>query len=159
MAASAARRKRSLYDTDWQAWVVRQEAIARAGRAADLDLVHIAEELRDMGASERRELHSRLITLLMHLLKYQFLPTARSTSWLGTIAEQRIAIEHVLEESPSLRAYLTQTFAAPRTYSNARRRAALETGLARGHFPEKCPYTLENSLDPDFWPGEGPHPA
>jgi hypothetical protein len=159
MATSVAQQKPSLYDTDRQAWLKHQEELAVAGRVSELDLAHIAEELRDMGASERRELRSRLITLLLHLLKYEFQPQARSSSWLGTIAEQRTAIDDMLRDSPSLRGYLVQTFGEPRCYRDAIRRATLETGLAATSFPGSYPHSLDSVLDQNFWPGSGPHPA
>jgi hypothetical protein len=159
MAATVARQKSSLYDRDRQVWLKRQEELATAGRASELDLAHIAEELRDMGASERRELRSRLITLLVHLLKYEFQPQARSPSWLGTIAEQRTSIGDLLRDSPSLRNHLAQSFAEARTYRDAVRRAALESRLDGASFPASYPHPLDRVLDDEFWPGVGPHPS
>lgn len=159
MAAPIVQTRPSLYETDWQLWVTRQEELVRAGRLAELDLANIAEELRDMGASERRELRNRLDTLVMHLLKYQFQPVLRSGSWRGTITEQRIRIRDLLRSSPSLERHLEQVFADPQTYLDAVRRAVSETGMDPGDFPSNMPYTLANVLDHDFWPGAGPHPA
>lgn len=158
MATTVARRDKSLYGKDHQAWLRQQEQHARAGRGSELDLVNIAEELRDMGASERRELWNRLVTLIGHLLKYEFQPGARSRSWLGTIAEQRRAIARSLEDSPSLVPYLEELLADPRCYTDALRQALLETGMDADAFPEILPYPLVRVLDHDFWPGAGPHP-
>jgi len=37
-------------------------------------------------------------------------------------------------------------------YRLARRKAAAETGLPISTFPEECPFTIEQVLDPDFLP-------
>jgi hypothetical protein len=159
MATAVARRDHALYDKDRQAWLKRQEELARAGRASELDLANIAEELREMGASERRELWSRLVTLMSHLLKYEFQPRSRSRSWLGTVAEQRREIRRLIEDSPSLGRYLEKVAVDPRCYADAVREAALQTGMDADAFPEACPHALERMLDHDFWPGGGPHPV
>jgi len=52
----------------------------REGKLTQLDTQHIAEELEDMSASERRELLNRLQILLVHLLKHQFQPERRGKS-------------------------------------------------------------------------------
>ena len=159
MAASLIRRKAPTYDADRIAWLERQAAPARSGDAAALDLDHLAEELEDMGRAERRELRSRLETLLMHLLKYEFQPPARSASWRGTIVDQRLRIRDALDESPNLLRFLERSFVEAACYADALARAIAETGLAIEQFPETCPYTLDQALDPGFWPGPGPHPS
>jgi len=159
MATSVVRRKAPLYDTDRQAWLERQAGLARTRNVAALDLDNIAEELEDMGRAERRELRARLETLLMHLLKYELQPAARSGGWRGTIVEQRLRIRDTLTESPRLQGYLKRLFDAGEAYADALERAVAETGLSLGDFPEACAYTLDQALDPAFWPGPAPHLA
>ncbi len=56
-----------------------------------------------MAKRDRRELLSRIVILLAHLLKWQYQPAHRSNSWRGSIVEQRYQIEKQLEDSPSLK--------------------------------------------------------
>ena len=49
-----------LYDEDFAAWTSHTAHLLRAGRFADLDVEHLAEEVEDMGKSERREVLSRI---------------------------------------------------------------------------------------------------
>ena len=42
-----------LYDTDFAEWTRENAELLRSGRVADADLVHIAEEIEDMGKRER----------------------------------------------------------------------------------------------------------
>ena len=85
-----------LYEEDFFAWTIEQARLLRAGDLSAVDAANIAEEIESMGRSDRRELQSRLVVLIMHLLKWRFQPSARSTSWSATIEEQRLQIENIL---------------------------------------------------------------
>lgn len=156
-ATSPADVDNSLYEEDFVAWIDRQAALLRAGRFDSLDCANLAEELEDMGKARRQELRSRLEVLLTHLLKYQFQPEMRSGSWRGTIGEQRRRIEDAVEESPSLQATLDALAEDAKLYRRAVQQAVLETGLPDRVFPKTNPYGV-TALDPQFWPGSGPHP-
>jgi len=97
-----------LYDRDFYEWTVRNAELLRAGRATEADLEHIAEEIADMGKRERRELLSRLSTLIAHLLKWQVQPERRGNSWQATIRLQRNQLDDLLAQMPSLRGYLAE---------------------------------------------------
>jgi hypothetical protein len=140
----------TLYDRDFYAWANEQAALLRAGRLDAADIVNIAEEIESMGRSEKRELVSRLAVLLQHLLKWRFQPDFRSNSCRLTIEEQRNSLEDHLAENPSLRAQLDGAMAT--AYRSARLKAAAETGFARDHFPDACPFTYQQASSDDFWP-------
>jgi len=103
-----------------------------------------------MGASDKRELMSRLTLLLTHLLKWQHQPERRGVSWRLTIAEQRRAIRRLLSDSPSLQPLVPQYLASE--YTDARNDAIYETSLSKSMFPVECPYTLEQVLSGEFLP-------
>ena len=138
------------YEEDFVAWLEDQAARARRGEVDALDLENLAEELEGMARSDRREIRNRLTVLLIHLLKYLAQPRKRSSSWIGTIGEQRVQIATVIDDSPSLRslpgAVLDQCYAA------ARSRAALEVRLPESAFPERCPFAVEEALDLSWLP-------
>ena len=96
------------YESDIVAWANEQAALLRAGQFNMLDLEHIADEIEDVGKSERRELRSRMAVLLAHLLRRQYQEGFRSKSWQRTIKEQRRGIAGCLKETPSLKTDLTQ---------------------------------------------------
>jgi hypothetical protein len=147
-----------LYETDYSAWAKRNAELLRAGRFDELDLEHLLEELSDMSKSDRRELRSRLLVLLAHLLKWEFQYRRLSErwrefdgrSWRSTIVEQRKQLNDLLKQSPGLKGVLEETLTA--TYSDAVELASDETGLARDSFPARCPYTPEQVLDKHFHP-------
>lgn len=139
-----------LYERDFHAWSTEQAALLRAGKLAEADVEHIAEEIDGLGRGEKRELVNRLTGLLLHLLKWRFQPALRGNSWRLSIEEQRYRLEDHLNDNPSLRSQLD---AAMRdAYRLALVAAERETGLARATFPPMCPYAFEQAIDGDFWP-------
>jgi len=138
------------HDRDIHAWATQNAEWLRQGRLGDIDTTHIAEELDSMGRSLRRELNSRLRVLLVHLLKWRHQPPRRGASWRLTIRNQRTEIRELLEESPSLKARLPDSFL--RQYPEARELAALETELPATTFPTECPFTLDETLSSGYWP-------
>jgi Domain of unknown function DUF29 len=50
--------KNPLYDRDFFAWSRQQAELLRAGKLAQTDIEHIAEEIDSMGRAEKRELIS-----------------------------------------------------------------------------------------------------
>lgn len=140
----------TLYDRDFYAWAQEQAALLRAGKCGQADIAHIAEELDSMGKAEKRELVNRLSVLLMHLLKWQFQPASRGTSWRLTIEEQRERLTDHLGDNPSLNANLDASIASG--YRLAILGAARETGLDRAVFPATCPWSFAQILADDFWP-------
>jgi hypothetical protein len=88
---------------------------------------------------------------MMHLLKWQFQPMHRSRSWRSTIRNQRGRIERVLKQSPSLRREVAGL--SREEYAVAREAASSETGFALRTFPKSLPYSPEQILNEDFFPG------
>jgi hypothetical protein len=138
------------YQTDIIAWANEQAALLRAGNLSALDIEHIAEEIEDVGKSEQRELASRMSVLLSHLLKWQFQPGRRGTSWQRTIKEQRRAIAAHIKETPSLKAALDNENWFEGVWADAIAKSIDETGLEL--FPEDCAWTVEQILSQDFFP-------
>jgi hypothetical protein len=147
-----------LYDRDFCLWAETMAEALRSGNLAELDVANLAEEVESLGRRDRRELTSRLVVLLHHLLKWQFQPSMRSGSWRGTLAEQRLRIRRLLQDSPSLRSVLEGAMTSGRSetiddcYSDAKIQAAAETGLMIETFPVDCPYPIESILNIEFLP-------
>jgi hypothetical protein len=140
---------RNEYDTDFYAWTLHNAELIRQKKFSEIDIAHIAEELEGMGKSERRELASRLAVLIAHLLKWQHQPVRRGKSWKFTIKAQRIALQRLLKESPSLKYEISDTLAD--AYEEAILLTASETGLDETAFPDTCPFNLEQCLSMDFF--------
>ncbi len=133
------------FDHDFYAWPTEQAGLLRAGRLAEADIEHIAEEIESMGRSKKRELVNRLTALLLHLLKWQFQPGLRGNSWRLSIEEQRCRLEDHLNDNPSLRSVLD---AAMRdNYRLADRGRG-----ARPARPCSAELAFERATGADFWP-------
>jgi hypothetical protein len=138
------------YEEDFALWSAEQAARIREGRLDGLDRENLAEEIESLGISQRSEIESRMNILLTHLLKWKVQPARRSNSWRATIAEQRMRIARLVRASPSLKPYPAKVIGDE--YPLARLHASAETGLSESDFPETCPYTIEQILDPHFLP-------
>jgi hypothetical protein len=138
------------YDEDFFAWTQEQARRLRAGELADVDAENLAEEIESVGKSDRREIRNRLIVLLVHLLKWQHQPRRRGASWSDTVAEQRLQLDSVFADSPSLRPFFAE--ALVEAYGRARSKAAREARMELDVFPDECPYTPEQILSEDFLP-------
>ena len=138
------------YKTDVVAWANEQAAFIRAGRFDLLDLENIAEEIESVGKSEKRELASRMSLLLAHLLKWQYQPVRRGSSWERTIRIQRKEVIYELADTPSLKPLLRNTEWMDLVWGKAVSSATDETGL--DSFPEICPWTNEQILSQEFFP-------
>ncbi len=123
----------ALYDQDFHAWAFQQATLLREGKLAQADIENIAEEIESMGRGERRELTNRLTILLVHLLKWRYQPIFRGRNWELTIKGQRRDTRLHLRDNPSLKPWLDQ---------------AMDDA-----FPETCPFTFDQAIDDDFWPG------
>jgi hypothetical protein len=142
-----------LYDQDFFTWTQITAALIRQGKWHEVDPESVAEELESLGKSNRRELGNRLQVLLVHLLKWQIQPGQRvhSHSWYDTIVEQRDQIHELLTDSPSLRPLIPALLT--RRYRRARQKAFDEMNVPDVTLPSECPWTVEQLLDEEFFPG------
>lgn len=141
---------KTAYNQDFYRWTQEQSAILKSGKFSELDIEYLSEEIENMGKSEKRELVHRLSVLLAHLLKWQFQPTYRGTSWKLAVTEQREQVIDVLDDNPSLRATLPETLV--KSYRYAVLQAAKETGIGQESFPSVCPYSIEQMLQDNYLP-------
>ncbi|MGY2802552.1 DUF29 domain-containing protein [Thermostichus sp. MS-CIW-25] len=140
----------ALYDRDFYAWTQEQAALLKSGQWDQLDIPNLVEEIETLGRQERRELVNRLGILVGHLLKWQFQPQQRSKSWTATIIEQRQEVQELIADNPSLKSYLVE--AMNKAYQKSVLLVVKETPLSLDDLPAQCPYTLDQVMDPNFYP-------
>ncbi len=137
------------YQSDFYLWTQQQADLLRQGALSALDIDNLIEEIESMGNSNRFALESYVSNVLMHLLKWQYQPERRGTSWRLSIRNGRRHIQKRLKNSPSLKPQLP--IIVEEEYLPAREDAADETGLPLATFPEQCPFTLDQ-ITGDWWP-------
>jgi hypothetical protein len=144
-----------LYERDFHKWLIEQARALREGKLTALDAENLAEEIEDMGRSEKRAVLSQLARLITHLLKWSVQKDLRrrnkrsENSWRGSIGGARLELSDLLADSPSLRRRLPELL--PRAYVLATRWAIGETGLPESAFPDRCPWTIQQVMREDFY--------
>ena len=148
---------KTLYETDFAEWAARTAEALRQGRFDAADMENVAEEIEDLGKSERAAVRSQLLRLLIHMVKQRIQPERDGSSWRGSIVGARREIRLRLEDSPSLRRHLRETLQA--TWRMAIEDALAETGITARtigfDLPKTCPCSLDQLLDGDLeelWP-------
>ncbi len=142
----------ALYEQDFPLWAERQAALLRAGRFEALDLENLIEEVEDLSRRERDAVESLVETIIEHLPKLALSPAERPRrGWLVTVDKQRAKLARKL--TASLRNHLEAEL--PALYGGLRRPVArqLEKDRVPGDaLPVACPYTLDQVVDPDWYP-------
>ena len=139
----------TLYEQDFSLWLQSQIMLLKEAKFDELDSEHLIDELESMGKRDKRELVSRFIILIAHLLKWHYQTDKQSNSWRSSIIEQRKKIEYLLKNEPSLKAYINE--AINNAYTDAVDLAVEETELPSSVFPSVCPYN-EQQLLGKFYP-------
>ena len=142
----------TLYEQDFPLWAERQAALLRAARFDELDLENLIEEVEDLSRRERRSVESYVETILEHLLKLALSPSNRPRrGWLVTVDRQRARLAREL--TATLRNHLHAQL--PALYAGLRRpvvRQLAKDGVLPDALSPQCPYTLDQILDPDWYP-------
>ncbi|TAF07622.1 MAG: DUF29 domain-containing protein [Nostocales cyanobacterium] len=144
---------KSLYDQDFYLWLQTTANLLESNKFDELDIENLIEEINSMGRSEKKELKSRLITLIEHLLKLEYWQLEKENNargWRNTVAEQRLQIELTLEDSPSLRNMLDDIF--EECYQKARQYILKRYQLSLNLFPENPPFSVMDVLNADYLP-------
>jgi Domain of unknown function DUF29 len=112
----------------------------------------VAEEIEDLGRSERLAVRSQLRRMLTHLIKMRIQAERAGVSWRGSILNARIEILDHIADSPSLRRHAETNL--QRIYREAIELALAETNLAARakelDIPAKCPHSLDELLEGDL---------
>jgi hypothetical protein len=141
-----------LYQDDFVLWAERQAATLRARRFDELDLENLIEEVEDLGRRERDMVESHVETILEHLLKLALSHADRPRrGWLVTVDRQRAKVARKL--TATLRNHLEAEL--PALYTGVRRPVARQLegdGVALDALPTACPYSLDQILNPDWYP-------
>jgi Domain of unknown function DUF29 len=141
-----------LYETDFYAWTQAQakelRRFARLRPNVALDLEHLAEEIRDLGKSEKDAVFSLAQRIIEHLLLIEHSPaTDQRLHWADESDRFRIRMKRKL--SPTIRRHLKsgldEVFADARALV-ARKMERYGEHQAAAALPDTCPYTLDQIL-------------
>ncbi len=140
----------TLYEKDILLWVEDTVDKLKNHDFENLDLTNLIEEVKSLGISQKKELISRLMVLLEHLLKRLYVNSPYDyNGWERTIRNQRAEIDLLISQVPSLQSQWEISV------NDAWKRALIKVKkeYKKVAFPEKCPFeqTIEIILNEDIW--------
>jgi hypothetical protein len=145
--------KSDLYEKDYYLWIEKTISLLENNRFSDLDLENLIDEISSMGKSEKRSLESYLTRLLEHLLKLAYWQSEleyNQRGWKNEIRNFRLRIQQIIEDSPSLKPYLSEIFLP--CYQNARKLFLDLSGMAENLVSLAPICTIEQALNEDWFP-------
>ncbi len=144
------------YEDDFYAWTQHQAEVLRSMPVADnqFDREHVAEEIEDLGKSERDAVRSQIRRIIEHFLKLAYSPAEQPRfDWMETIVDARQTLFDKI--TPTLKRDVEP--ALEKLFADARQRAVL--GLRRygeheaaERLPATCPYSWDEICLQDWYP-------
>jgi Domain of unknown function DUF29 len=153
MTATTPLDTRTLYDRDYFLWLTATVEQLQKRRFSEIDLENLVEEIDYMAQSQKQSIHNQLIFLLEYLLKLVYWESERERNarhWKLKIIAFRDQINDFLADSPSLKPYICDIFTE--AYAEAHDLAAIEMEAKLQSIPKISPFTLEQTLDDDWFP-------
>jgi hypothetical protein len=143
---------KTLYEIDDSLWLEETIELLKVKRFDAIDLENLIEELEDLGNEKKFRVASFLQQIIRHALLLQFWRVERDYNqghWESELANFQDQLDTYL--TASLRKYLEQEFDS--IYQKALRYVIKKT-KNQVNFPDTCPYTLEELLNPDWLPSD-----
>ena len=145
----------SLYDTDFSGWADKTAQLLAEKRFGEIDLPALIEEVQDLAGRHRDAYESHVQTIIAHLLKLTYAPDAiydyNERGWQQSIRVARINIRKLLRRNAS--AARDRDEALLNGFEDAREIVQGECDdFGTVDWPDVCPWTIEQVLDPDFFP-------
>jgi len=140
------------YDTDYLLWIDQTIVALKARQVDKIDWEHLIEEVESLGKSEKRELESRLTTLLEYLLKRCYTDFQQDfRGWNSAITREQRNLKKLLAESPSLKRFWQDIL--NQCYQEALGSLRQDLDYQRFNFPDRSPFPqdIEELLHGIFW--------
>ena len=141
---------KTLYEIDDSLWLEETIELLKAKNFEALDLENLIEELEDLGNEKKFRVAGFLQQIIRHCLLLQFWTSEREYNqahWESELVNFQDQLNTYL--TASLRKYLEQEF--DNIYQKALRYVRKKTNN-QVNFPNTCPYSLEELLDPNWLP-------
>ena len=141
---------KTLYEIDDSLWLEETIELLKNKRYEALDLENLIEELEDLGNEKRLRVASLLEQIIRHFLLLQFWTEERAYNqdhWELEIVNFQIQLKRRL--TTNLRNYLQNELT--NIYEDAVFFVRKKT-KNKVTFPDSCPYSLEELLDPNCLP-------
>ena len=141
-----------IYEQDYTEWLEITLKQLETRSLENIDWEHLTEEIAALGNEQRHKLESYLRQLIKHLLLYQYWESEKSycaKGWIEEIDNFRSELDLLLESKVL---YNHSVKILDKVYLKARSAAIRKSQLSPQIFPETCPYSLVEILNPDWLP-------
>jgi hypothetical protein len=142
-----------IYEQDYPEWLGITLNQLQNRDLENIDWEHLIEEIAALGNEQRRKVESYLLRLLIHLLLYNYYWSSEKDwsgrGWEKEIDNFRLELDLLLE-SKVLYNHCAKIL--DKIYIKARKNAIRKSELSPEIFPENCPYSLTEILNPEWLP-------
>jgi len=141
-----------IYEQDYPEWLDITLSQLQNRDLENIDWEHLIEEITALGNEQRRKVESYLRQLIKHLLLYQYWETEKfycAKGWIEEIDNFRSELDLLLE-SKVLYNHCEKVI--HKIYIKARNNTIRKSQLSPEIFPETCPYSLTEILNPEWLP-------
>ena len=143
------------YEDDFYAWTQYQAEVLRTLPTADnrFDREHLAEEIEDLGKSERDAVRSQVRRILIHFLKLAYSPARDPRfDWMDSIIERaRNSKTNCRRHCGATSRKLDEAIRGRPKTGGGRLKTHGEREAAQS-LPAECPYTIDQILAEDWYP-------
>ncbi|PSB00753.1 DUF29 domain-containing protein [Merismopedia glauca] len=142
---------KNIYELDEHLWLQETIKILKENRLNDLDVDNLIEELEDLSKKDRNRVSNFLEQIVRHilLLQYWTIEYERNQNhWRAEIQSFRTQLRKYL--TTNLHNHLTDELEL--IYQDGLEYVREKAGFSVD-FPQNCPYTLEQLLDKNWFPG------
>jgi hypothetical protein len=141
-----------IYEQDYPEWLEITLNQLKTHNLENIDWEHLAEEIAALENEQKHKVESYLRQLIRHLLIYRYWESEKfycSKGWIEEINNFRAELDLLLESKVL---YNHTTKILDKTYLKAKNNAIRKSQLSAETFPESCPYSLTEMLDPEWLP-------
>ena len=141
-----------IYEQDYPEWLDITLSQLQSRDLENIDWEHLIEEITVLGNEQRRKVESYLLRILIHLLLYNYWNSEEDWSgrgWEKEIDNFRLELDLLLE-SKVLYNHCEKVI--HKIYIKARNNTIRKSQLSPEIFPETCPYSLTEILNPEWLP-------
>jgi hypothetical protein len=141
-----------VYEQDYPEWLDITLTQLQNRDLENIDWEHLIEEITALGNEQRRKVESYLRQLIKHLLLYQYWEAEKfycAKGWIEEIDNFRSELDLLLESKVLYNHFVK---ILDKIYIKARKNAIRKSELSPEIFPENCPYSLTEILNPEWLP-------
>ncbi|MEA5616588.1 DUF29 domain-containing protein [Cronbergia sp. UHCC 0137] len=142
---------KQLYEIDDYLWLEETIKLLKTKDLHNLDINNLIEELESLGKNNLNKVRSLLRQIIIHLLLLQYWQQEYDRNyrhWQGELIAFRDDLSNSL--TTTLKNKLIEEL--ENIYSVALKIVIQKTGLSSNLFPDKCPYSLEQLLNDNWYP-------